>query len=111
MPKNHRVCGRSRCSDICKVRMWRPGSFADNTEHDMCRFTACPAMALFDGGLKYMCNSTLVENQTEPYTASMATLPTRFRIRLAWELNSVHCLSGKWPRDGHPSRYGVHSLG
>ena len=24
MPKNHRVCGRSRCSDICKVRMWRP---------------------------------------------------------------------------------------
>jgi hypothetical protein len=50
------------------------GSFADNTEHDMCRFTACPAMALFDGGLKYMCNNTLVENQTEPYTSSMATL-------------------------------------
>ena len=25
MPKNHRVCGRSRCSDICKVRKWRPG--------------------------------------------------------------------------------------
>jgi hypothetical protein len=50
------------------------GSFADNTEHDMCRFTACPGMALFDGGLKYMCNNTLVENQTEPYTASMATL-------------------------------------
>eukprot|EP01047_Picozoa_sp_COSAG01_P013876 COSAG01_NODE_663_length_14420_cov_77.011382_6_plen_562_part_00 len=50
------------------------GSFADNTEHDMCRFGACPGMALFDGGLKYMCNNTLVENQTEPYTASMATL-------------------------------------
>jgi hypothetical protein len=50
------------------------GTFADNTEHDMCRFTACPAAALFDGGLKYMCNNTLVENQTEPYTASMATL-------------------------------------
>eukprot|EP01047_Picozoa_sp_COSAG01_P051065 COSAG01_NODE_5225_length_4401_cov_24.113901_4_plen_553_part_00 len=50
------------------------GTFADNSEHNMCRFTACPAMALFDGGLKYMCNSTLVENQTEPYTASMATL-------------------------------------
>jgi hypothetical protein len=29
------------------------GAFADDTEHDMCCFTACPAMAMFDRGLKY----------------------------------------------------------
>ena len=33
MPKNHRVCGRSRCSDICKVRKWRPGDGVLYTDH------------------------------------------------------------------------------
>jgi hypothetical protein len=41
------------------------------------RMTAAPNTCLFDGGMRYLQNSVVVENQTEPYTACMAQLVTK----------------------------------
>eukprot|EP01047_Picozoa_sp_COSAG01_P051827 COSAG01_NODE_5385_length_4293_cov_19.521221_7_plen_321_part_00 len=41
------------------------------------RITAAPNTCLFDGGMRYLQNSVVVENQTEPYTAAMAQLVTK----------------------------------
>ena len=38
------------------------------------RLTAAPNTALFDGGVRYLQNSVVVENQTQPYSAAMAQL-------------------------------------
>jgi len=50
------------------------GTFEDPAGYTGCRFTAAPNTALFDGGAKYMQNSTLIENSTEPYTQAMCSL-------------------------------------
>ena len=44
------------------------------------RITAAPNTCLFDGGIRYLQNSVVVENQTEPYTAAMAQLVTKTDI-------------------------------
>jgi hypothetical protein len=44
------------------------------------RMTAAPNTCLFDGGMRYLQNSVVVENQTEPYTAAMAQLVTKTDI-------------------------------
>eukprot|EP01047_Picozoa_sp_COSAG01_P098453 COSAG01_NODE_28641_length_656_cov_1.263914_1_plen_198_part_10 len=41
------------------------------------RMTAAPNTCLFDGGMRYLQNSVVVENQTQPYTAAMAQLVTK----------------------------------
>jgi hypothetical protein len=44
------------------------------------RTTAAANTCLFDGGMRYLQNSVVVENQTEPYTAAMAQLATKTDI-------------------------------
>jgi hypothetical protein len=42
------------------------------TRHNLIRnvrMTAAPNTCLFDGGMRYLQNSVVIENQTEPYTA------------------------------------------
>ena len=41
------------------------------------RITAAPNTSLFDGGVRYLQNSVVVENQTQPYSARMAQLLTK----------------------------------
>jgi hypothetical protein len=41
------------------------------------RITAAPNTSLFDGGVRYLQNSVVVENQTQPYSACMAQLLTK----------------------------------
>jgi hypothetical protein len=41
------------------------------------RVTAAPNTSLFDGGVRYLQNSVVVENQTQPYSACMAQLLTK----------------------------------
>jgi hypothetical protein len=41
------------------------------------RITAAPNTSLFDGGVRYLQNSVVVENQTQPYSAGVAQLLTK----------------------------------
>jgi hypothetical protein len=58
------------------------------------RLTAAPNTALFDGGMRYLQNSVVVENQTKPYTAAMAQLLTsksRSRCAVHFRIRAFGC--------------------
>ena len=63
-----------------EVAFGKAADLVDNFAHDDTRITAAPNTCLFDGGMKYIANSTVIENQTEPYTAAMAQLLTKTDI-------------------------------
>ena len=50
------------------------GAFAPKNSLNAVRMSAIPNTVIFGGGMRYMKNSVLIENQTDPVTCGMANL-------------------------------------